>query len=170
MVNQTKWNDREFNFDFPVGVYPCLIARLKGAAVRLEEIVASLPKEVLTKPVEGGWTIQEHIGHFKNVDVLHVRRLDDYDNCEAVLRPPKMTDEYTPSGRFNEMEIADILSDFRAGREVFVKRLEALDEAGASRSAHHPRLNKPMRVVDMVLFAAEHDDHHFARIAELARR
>ncbi len=169
MVNQTEWNDRKFNFDFPVGVYPCLVARLKGAAVRLEEIVASLPKEMLTKPVEGGWTIQEHIGHFKNVDVLHVARLDDYDNGAESLTPPVMTDAYTPSEKFKEMDVADILKGFRADREAFVIRLEVPDEAGASRSAHHPRLDKPMRVVDMVLFAAEHDEHHFAKIAELAR-
>jgi len=27
-----------------------------------------------------------------------------------------------------------------------------------------------MRVVDMALFIAEHDDHHLARMTELARR
>jgi hypothetical protein len=27
-----------------------------------------------------------------------------------------------------------------------------------------------MRVIDLVVFAAEHDDHHLARITELLRR
>jgi hypothetical protein len=32
----------------------------------------------------------------------------------------------------------------------------------------HPRLQKPMRVVDMLFFAVEHDEHHVARVRELA--
>jgi hypothetical protein len=35
--------------------------------------------------------------------------------------------------------------------------------------AHHPRLNVPMRLVDMIFFQAEHDDFHLARISELIR-
>jgi hypothetical protein len=31
----------------------------------------------------------------------------------------------------------------------------------------HPRLNKPMRLCDMLLFHMEHDRHHLTRIAEL---
>jgi hypothetical protein len=33
----------------------------------------------------------------------------------------------------------------------------------------HPRLQQPMRVVDMAFFVAEHDDHHLARMTQLAR-
>jgi hypothetical protein len=33
----------------------------------------------------------------------------------------------------------------------------------------HPRLGTPMRLVDMMFFVAEHDDHHLATITELAR-
>jgi hypothetical protein len=36
-------------------------------------------------------------------------------------------------------------------------------------SALHPRLKTPMRIIDLFLFVAEHDDHHLARITELAR-
>jgi hypothetical protein len=35
--------------------------------------------------------------------------------------------------------------------------------------AIHPRLNKPMRLVDMLFFQAEHDDYHLARISDLIR-
>jgi hypothetical protein len=35
------------------------------------------------------------------------------------------------------------------------------------RTGLHPRLNQPMRVIDLILFIAEHDDHHLARITEL---
>jgi len=38
------------------------------------------------------------------------------------------------------------------------------------RTALHPRLQQPMRVLDMAFFTAEHDDHHLARMTELSRR
>jgi hypothetical protein len=38
-----------------------------------------------------------------------------------------------------------------------------------ARSAIHPRLNIPMRLVDFVFFEAEHDDYHFTRINELLK-
>jgi hypothetical protein len=36
-----------------------------------------------------------------------------------------------------------------------------------ARSMLHPRLKKPMRLVDHLHFAAEHDDHHLAKIWDL---
>jgi hypothetical protein len=36
-----------------------------------------------------------------------------------------------------------------------------------SKAILHPRLKQPMRLVDHLYFAAEHDDHHLARIWEL---
>ena len=50
-----------------------------------------------------------------------------------------------------------------------VAQLEALSSADFSRTARHPRLQQPMRIVDMLLFHAEHDDYHLARIRELVR-
>ena len=46
-------------------------------------------------------------------------------------------------------------------------RLEKYDEAFITRTALHPRLLTPMRVIDLCFFVAEHDDHHLARIWEL---
>jgi hypothetical protein len=34
-------------------------------------------------------------------------------------------------------------------------------------TAHHPRLEQPMTVVDLCFFVAEHDDHHLAAITSL---
>jgi hypothetical protein len=51
----------------------------------------------------------------------------------------------------------------------FVARFEELTAEEAARSAIHPRLKKPMRVIDLAHFTAEHDDHHLANITYLAR-
>jgi hypothetical protein len=41
------------------------------------------------------------------------------------------------------------------------------DETFIQRTALHPRLNVPMRVLDWAYFIAEHDDHHLAQITVL---
>ena len=51
----------------------------------------------------------------------------------------------------------------------FVAQLEAMDEETIALTAQHPRLQQPMRVIDMALFVAEHDDHHIASITEILR-
>ena len=64
---------------------------------------------------------------------------------------------------------AEVALAFRRARERFVARLEGWDPGRVLVSAVHPRLGQPMRLVDMLCFAAEHDDHHLARMTELAR-
>jgi hypothetical protein len=56
----------------------------------------------------------------------------------------------------------------RAGRAEFVQRLESMDDAQVARTAIHPRLKKPMRVIDMAYFVVEHDDHHMASMSEIS--
>jgi hypothetical protein len=67
------------------------------------------------------------------------------------------------------MHWANILLAFRRSRQSLVRRFERLPEEMVERTAHHPRLNKPMRVIDLALFIAEHDDYHLARIS-IAKR
>ncbi|MFZ5981781.1 MAG: DinB family protein [Candidatus Zixiibacteriota bacterium] len=167
MFPMTKWIDRKFEFNFPVGVFPCMVARVKGTPARLEEIAASLTPAILTAPPDHGWTIQENIGHLVDAEALFSRRLTDYLNGSETLSPANLNGRKTSDADHNAKNIDAILKMFRLVRGAFVAQLEALDETIAGRSALHPRLNVPMRLVDMVYFVAEHDDFHIARIYEL---
>jgi hypothetical protein len=104
-----------------------------------------------------------------DVESLFAGRLDDFDAGVETLRPADMTNLATKEADHNARPIASVLSDLRARREALVARLEALEPADFARQALHPRLNKPMRVVDMLLFQAEHDDYHLARVRQLMR-
>lgn len=170
MVPRTKWIDRKFNFNYPVGHFSSILERLRGTPARMEEIVNRLPDELLTQKPDHGWSIQENVGHLIEVETLHVGRLDDYDAGVEVLRPAEMKNIRTTEADYNSRTIGSIFIGFREVRGDFVKRLEAMNEAEAARVAQHPRLDVPMRVVDMAYFAAEHDDFHVAVITELARR
>ncbi len=169
MPNRVPWTSRSFSFDAPVDLYPELIERLRGTPARAEEIARSIPAAVLTRRDGDTWSIQENLGHLADLEALITGRLDDYDAGAETLRPADMTNRATHEADHNARPIASVLSDLRTRRERVVARLEALPPADFARQALHPRLQKPMRVVDMLLFQAEHDDYHLARARELIR-
>ena len=168
MVRRTKWFERRFDFSQPVGVFPCVAERLRGTPARLEEMTRRLPPRVLTARPGEGWSIQQHAGHLVDLDELHEGRLEDYARGLEVLRPADLTNRRTFEAGHNEARLEDLLAAFRAARLGFLRRLEAMSEEELAVSAVHPRLQLPMRVVDMALFVAEHDDHHLATINELS--
>ncbi|HEY1403182.1 MAG TPA: DinB family protein, partial [Pyrinomonadaceae bacterium] len=92
-------------------------------------------------------------------------RLDDYAAGLDTLRPADRENRKTHEANHNSLSIEHILASFRAERGEFVRRLEGLDQELAARAALHPRLNLPMRVIDLAYFIAEHDDHHLAHIS-----
>jgi uncharacterized damage-inducible protein DinB len=165
-----KWVGRIFDFDFPVEESSRLLERLRSTPDELETLASSLPREVLVTRDGESWTIQENAGHLMDLEPLFLGRLDDYAAGLETLRPADMTNAKTYSARHNEGDIRSILAEFRRQRNELVKRLEALEPADFGKSAMHPRLNRPMRVCDMMYFQAEHDSHHMARIRELIER
>ena len=42
-----------------------------------------------------------------------------------------------------------------------------VSEKDVFKYALHPRLKTPVRIMDLFLFVAEHDDHHMVRIPEI---
>jgi uncharacterized damage-inducible protein DinB len=164
-----RWTDRKFDFNFPVELYPELIERLRETPARAENRVKGLPIEVLTRRDGEQWSIQENIGHLLDLEELFSGRLDDFDHGLPALRAADMTNQKTHRAHHNESAIQEILAAFRRQRGKAIGRLEYCDPGYFARTAQHPRLNKPMRVADMIYFQAEHDDYHMARISELIR-
>ena len=168
-MKRVRWVEREFEFNLPVGVFPCVVERLRGTPARLEELTRGLALKTLTAKPGGLWSMQEQAGHLWDLDGLHEGRLEDYARGLEVLRAADMKNRKTEEAGHNDARLEEILASFRGAREGFVRRLEALTEAEVAASALHPRLQKQMRVIDMAYFTAEHDDHHLAAVSELRR-
>ncbi len=167
MVTQIKWMQRKFDFSQVPGVYPNLLERMLGTAVRLEEITAGASDEVLSYKPEGKWSVKENIGHLTDIEALHEKRLDEILSGSENLTPADMTNKATTEANYNQKPIGQILSEFRKTREALVKRMAELDEETIQRSAHHPRLNIPMRIIDIAFFTAEHDDQHVVTVRQI---
>jgi hypothetical protein len=164
-----KWTDRRFNFDFPAGIYPEMIERIRGTPARLDDLLAGLTSETLTAQVDGRWSMQENAGHLLDLESLVSQRIDEYLAGNAALHAADMSNRKTYDASHNDVPIESILKAFRTARQQIVNRLESFDDDIFARSALHPRLNVPMRLVDMLFFQAEHDDYHLARISELKK-
>ena len=169
MSEKLKWGERKFAFDFPVAVYPEMIERLRGTPARLEDRVRSVKQNFLTRRDGERWSIQENAGHLLDLESLVRRRLDEYEAGATTLHAADMSNRKTYDADHNRVSMETVLSAFRAERTMLVERLDNLPPKMFAAVAHHPRLNVPMRLVDMLFFQAEHDDYHLARISELIR-
>jgi uncharacterized damage-inducible protein DinB len=170
MIDRIAWFERRFTFDLPVWMYPNVLERLRGTPARLEDLLLKLPREVLVRRDGDKWSMQEHAGHLLDLEELEMKRLEDYEAGRETMTPADLQNRKTYEANHNAKEIGELLAEFRKERMEFVARLEALDAEFIERSAIHPRLKIPMRVIDFAFFKAEHDDHHLARISELIRR
>ena len=168
MSDRLKWLDRVFDLEVPVGLLPDMIERLRGTPARLEELVQGVPTEIRLATADG-WSIQENVGHLLDLEPLWAGRLDDLLAGAEVLQPADLTNAKTEQAKHNTVVLNDLLARFRELRMTMVTRFEALDDEQQLLHARHPRLDQPMRPVDLALFVAEHDDHHLANIRQAIR-
>ena len=168
-MKKTKWFDRKFNFDNQQNIFPSILERLAGTPARLEEKMKSIPPEILEIKPEGTWSIKENIGHLTDLEPLWQGRLEDFLNGEKELRPTDLANRKTDEANHNAKLLDELLKEFRQARMHTISLIENLDDEIIFRTALHPRLKTPMRTMDSFLFVAEHDDHHLARITEIAK-
>jgi len=170
MMAKWTWTERKFNFDYPATKWPDLLERVRGTPARIEERVRGLSKDILTRRRDGkGWSIQENIGHLLDLGYLPMRRIEQILAGESVLAAADMSNRKTNEADHNGKDIRKLLAEFRADRAKLVARFEGLAESDWDKSALHPRLQQPIRIVDIAYFDAEHDDYHLGRMGELIR-
>ncbi len=171
MTALEKWIDRRFEFTAPVAWCPEVIERLRGTPARVVERLAGLsPEALVTRPADGSWSLIEHVGHLADLDEhLFSGRLDDFEAQQDTLRAADMSNRLTHEAQHHTKRPDEVIARFRGTRDAIVRRLEGYPVEMFGRVAGHPRLNTPMRLLDSMLFQAEHDDYHLARMSELLR-
>ncbi|MCB9878107.1 MAG: cupin domain-containing protein [Planctomycetes bacterium] len=164
------WFDRSFAFDFPIERIGTLCSRLRGAAPRITATLRGLTPKQRTARDGERWSAQEHVGHLFELDGLWLARLEDLANGATTLRAADLSNRSTWDADYNARPFVAVLTAFECRRAELLRELRALDPRGLARTALHPRLQTPMRAIDVAAFAAEHDDHHLAAVEALAAR
>lgn len=162
------WFERQFSFDFPPSKLRDIIERLSGTSLRISATL-SLDRAIRTAKVDDTWSIQENVGHLIVLEPLWLGRVNDILDGKPQLRETDLNNQATTDAEFNATQMAPLIDRFGALRSQLIQRLETLPDSVADRTATHPRLGTPMRIVDIAFFVSEHDDYHLARITELRR-
>lgn len=170
MSRQMQWFERQFALGLPEWMFPNVLERLRGTPARAEDLLRGVPRERLTRRDGEGWSMQEQLGHLLDLGQLDLARVEDYAAGRDMLTVADLRNRKTHEANHNARDCQELLAEFRGERGRFVRFLEEFDEETLARSAIHPRLNKPMRVVDFAFFVAEHDDHHLAAVRRLMRQ
>jgi hypothetical protein len=168
MIPLARWTTRTFTHEIPIDLYPAVLERLRGTAARASAIVAPFADPLRRwQPDPTSWSAQQHIGHLDDLHDLDMKRLQDFVSGAAILSAADMTNRRTYEANHNLTPTDVLIERLRVHRDELTRRLEELDAAQAAHSALHPRLQRPMRVIDWMYFVAEHDDHHLARAREV---
>jgi len=169
MIQPIAWTARTFIFDVPIGAFPALLERLRGTPARAADLVSGSSEGVLSHRSNGKWSAKENLGHLTDLHPLDEKRLKEYMAGAPALSGADMTNRATEAADHNHVPIALLLERMRTTRGGWVLKLEGLSEEEIARTATHPRLKQPMRLLDWVYFIAEHDDHHLARARQAIR-
>lgn len=167
MAEPAKWFERRFDFSFSVEMFPNVCIRLRGAPARLDKLVRPAAREILVRKNGARWSAQETAGHLLDLEPLWLARVEDFLAGRNDLTVADLANRKTHEAGHNERAIAEILQAFRSARAKLLERISGLDPAVSGKTALHPRLKTPMRLVDHLYFVAEHDDHHLAQIWSL---
>lgn len=163
------WLEYRWSFDAPIGMFRSVCERLRGTPARLEEALRPMVPAEATARRGDGWSIQQHAGHLFIVEPLWQTRLRELLRGETRLTAADMSNSATEAARLDEEPAEKLLDAFRSARQVTLQMLDPLTLEDAARAAHHPRLDKDLRLLDLCVFVAEHDDHHLAMIRALRR-
>lgn len=167
MIQMEKWFEREFDLSIPVGRFPAVVERLRGTPVRLAERLAGWDRQRLIRREGDGWSVQENAGHLLDLEPLWLQRVQDLIAGRPELTAADLSNRATRNAGHDQRPLPEILANFRQARGQMVRLLDDAGEELAVRCAIHPRLRKPLRLLDLAYFVAEHDDHHLARITWL---
>src|SRR6266481_1937030 len=90
MITQTPWIERKFEFNFPVGLFPVIIERLRGTLLRIEAMTRNKNEDELGRKTGNSWSVKEQIGHLYDLEELWYGRIEDFLSRKETLRAADM--------------------------------------------------------------------------------
>lgn len=158
------WSQRTFEYGRPLDELPVLLERVQGTTARLSNLLSRRSTERLLLRPEGKWSAMEHVGHLLTLQDRFDPRVDDFEQRRPKLCDISLHDQAPIIQGQRKRMLGDVLEEFRLKRLAFANRVEHLHRRSLEHIAYHPCQDRTMRPMDMLLWIAEHDDHHLATI------
>ncbi len=168
-MNRKEWFQREFNQALDPETLPNILERLSGTPARIEEKTQSIDASYYDLKLEDKWSIKENIGHLSDLELLWMARIEDFVQERKILTEADLTNQKTHQANHNQRSMKELLDEFRELRGQHMGKLTVLNSSDLDKYSLHPRLNTPMRIIDLAFFVAEHDDHHLAQISFISK-
>ncbi len=165
-MRRTNWFERQFPPIADNGLLPAILERLEGTPARLR---AMLDRAEPTGASHPGWSPAKEIGHLVDMEPLWLGRVHDILDGRPELTVADLSNRATHEADHDAWPLLQLVNRFEPARRSLVAALRGAADADLERSARHPRLGTPMRLIDLAYFVGEHDDHHMARLREMIR-
>jgi len=166
-MNRTEWFKRVFLPIEDNGLFPCILERLEGTPSRLKNKIGNFKNDSSLAKAHK-WSINKEIGHLLDLEPLWHERALQIIAGQTGLIPADLTNRKTHEANHDEIIIHELIAQFEVLRNQLLMLLREVSDQDLEKSAIHPRLGTPMKLVDLAFFVAEHDDHHLAQITYLA--
>ena len=161
------WFERKFTFENLEGTFPGILERITGTPLRLMHLINNVDDDMAMQKPEGKWSAKEHVGHLWDLEQLWLTRVQDFESGKETLAEADLENRKTHDASHNEVDINMLFQKFAQERFVLVELLKKHEHDAEDLISKHPRLQTPMRMIDLAFFIAEHDDHHMAKIRKL---
>lgn len=165
-----RWFDRKFDLGLGAEQFDEQLNRLARFPAVLRQVLDNYSKAITTVKPDGKWSVNENVGHLLLLEPLWCKRFQEIKDGLGKMSPADLNNTATDESSFNESQIKDLLECFQAEREKTVLLLQSFSQKDLLKQSIHPRLDRPMTVIDMVHFVAEHDEHHLRAIQQIAGR
>ena len=163
------WFDRPFDFEHLSTTPHGVLERLSLTSIRLRERVRNVSEAQLTASL-GKWSIKQNIGHLIDLEPIWFGRVNDILSGVHQMRGVDLTNRKTHEADHNYLSTDDLIANFTVERNKLIELCRDHFDVMTTLTAIHPRLGTPMRIIDLMYFVAEHDDHHLATIHHLINR
>ncbi|HMQ47402.1 MAG TPA: DinB family protein [Saprospiraceae bacterium] len=163
------WFERQFPVVGNDSYWP-LLERLEGTPMRIKAKFEPYPDALLQSKVGAEWSVLENIGHLVDLEPLWIGRVSDIAQGLEFMRPADLSNRQTHEADHNTKTLEELWFSLTELRTQFLDLLQTLSSADLDKAALHPRLKTPMKIVDLMYFVAEHDDHHLATCSMLLKK
>lgn len=167
--SQSKWFERTFNFDFGMDQYGLILERLHQMPILFQQFSNIVPEDVQILKPNGKWSIKENVGHLIVLEPIWRIRFQDIKEKKFEMSTVDLTNTLTNEMNFNHSSLPELLKTLSVERNETLEFLKTLKQYDFFNTSIHPRLQQPMRIIDLMYFVAEHDQHHYKIIQDIIR-